>query len=74
MMENKLPISVPRSTLKDRISGRVIHGTNPGPRPYLSSVVAFSTLSLLLRGGVKGIPLCCTVMTASPLTSASRVL
>ena len=22
---------VPRSTLKDRISGRVIHGKNPGP-------------------------------------------
>lgn len=28
---------VPRSTLKDRLSGRVIHGTNPGPRPYLSN-------------------------------------
>ena len=22
---------VPRSTLKDRLSGRVVHGTNPGP-------------------------------------------
>ena len=28
---------VPVSTLRDRISGRVIHGTKPGPRPYLSS-------------------------------------
>ena len=28
---------VPRSTLKDRISGRVIHGRNPGPVCYLSS-------------------------------------
>ena len=28
---------VPRSILKDRLHGRVIHGTNPGPRPYLSS-------------------------------------
>ena len=28
---------VPPSTLKDRLSGRVIHGTKPGPRPYLSS-------------------------------------
>lgn len=28
---------VPRSTLKDRIAGRVIHGTKPGPKPYLSS-------------------------------------
>ena len=27
---------VPMSTLKDRLSGRVVHGTNPGPRPYLS--------------------------------------
>ena len=24
-----------RSTLKDRPSGRVVHGTKPGPRPYL---------------------------------------
>ena len=28
---------VPLSTLKDRLSGRVLHGTNPGPQPYLSS-------------------------------------
>ena len=28
---------VPVSTLRDRISGQVIHGTKPGPRPYLSS-------------------------------------
>ena len=27
---------VTKSTLKDRLSGRVVHGTNPGPRPYLS--------------------------------------
>ena len=27
---------VPRSTLHDRISGRVKHGTNPGPKPYLN--------------------------------------
>ena len=26
---------VPRTTLKDRFSGRVIHGTKPGPRLYL---------------------------------------
>ena len=26
---------VPRSTLKDRLSGRVVHGVKPGPRPYL---------------------------------------
>ena len=29
--------SVPASTLKDRLSGRVKHGTNPGPAPYLTS-------------------------------------
>lgn len=28
---------VPASSLKDRLSGRVIHGTKPGPVPYLSS-------------------------------------
>ena len=27
---------VPRSTLRDRISGRVKHGTKSGPKPYLS--------------------------------------
>lgn len=27
---------VPRSTLKDRVTGRVKHGTNPGPSPYLN--------------------------------------
>ena len=26
---------VPGSTLKDRLSGRVVHGTKPGPKPYL---------------------------------------
>ena len=28
---------VPASTLRDRISGRVIHGTKPGPKPYLDT-------------------------------------
>ena len=28
---------VPVTTLKDRLSGRVLHGTKPGPVPYLSS-------------------------------------
>ena len=26
---------VPKKTLKDRLSGRVVHGTKPGPKPYL---------------------------------------
>ena len=29
---------VPRRTLIDRISGRVVHGTNPGPKSFLSAV------------------------------------
>jgi len=28
--------NVPRQTLRDRISGRVAHGTKPGPKPYLT--------------------------------------
>ena len=28
--------SVPRTTLKDRLSGRIIHGSNIGPKPYLT--------------------------------------
>ena len=27
---------IPKMTLFDRVSGRVIHGVKPGPRPYLS--------------------------------------
>ncbi len=29
---------VPPSTLKDRLSGHVLHGTKPGPVPYLSRI------------------------------------
>jgi len=28
---------VPPSTLKDRLTGRVVHGTKPGPKAYLSA-------------------------------------
>lgn len=28
---------IPPTTLKNRLSGRVVDGTNPGPKPYLSS-------------------------------------
>ena len=28
---------IPKTTLKDRISGRVTHGSNPGPKQYLTS-------------------------------------
>ena len=27
--------NVPRSTLFDRVRGRVVHGVKPGPEPYL---------------------------------------
>ena len=27
---------VPKSTLHDRVLGRVLHGHKPGPKPYLS--------------------------------------
>ena len=28
---------IPRSTLQDRIHGRVVHGAKPGPKPYLAA-------------------------------------
>ena len=28
---------VPKTTLYDRVSGRVVHGSKPGPKPYLTS-------------------------------------
>ena len=31
-----LKYSVPKTTLKDRMSGRVTHGTSPGAKPYLA--------------------------------------
>ncbi len=32
-----IAFGVPVSTLKDRLSGRVQHGCNPGPVPYLTT-------------------------------------
>ena len=29
---------VPQQTLGDQVSGKVIHGTNPGPKPFLTAV------------------------------------
>jgi len=26
---------VPRTTLEDRVKGKVVHSVNPGPKPYL---------------------------------------
>jgi len=32
-----LQFDAPATTLKDRVAGRVIHGTNMGTKPYLSN-------------------------------------
>jgi hypothetical protein len=38
---------VPTTTLRDRLSGPVTHGTNPGPKPYLSSQEGVNLLNTL---------------------------
>ena len=38
---------VPQQNLHDRISGRVKHGTNPGPKPFLSQVEETDLASFL---------------------------
>ena len=45
---------VPRSTLKDRLSGRVKHGTKPGPKPYLSAEEEAELTSHLLQAADLG--------------------
>ena len=45
---------VPRSTLKDRLSGRVQHGTKPGPVPYLSQTEEGDLCSYLLSSADVG--------------------
>ena len=32
-----LEFGVPPTTLKDRIAGRVVHGSKSGPKPYLTT-------------------------------------
>ena len=48
-----LEFGVPKTTLKDRISGRVQHGSKSGRVPYLSGIVRSKSLwtisSLALR-------------------------
>ena len=41
--------NVPASTFKDRLSGRVKHGTNPGPAPYLTSSEEDELAAFLIR-------------------------
>ena len=47
---------VPRSTLNDRVSGRVVHGTKPGPRPYLSPHEESNLSEFLQAVGQVGYP------------------
>jgi hypothetical protein len=42
---------VPVSTLRDHISGRVVHGTKPGPTPYLEEAELSSFLKLCSNVG-----------------------
>ena len=46
---------VPRSTLKDRLNGRVVHGTNPGPKPYLTRNEEEELSTHLLRASSIGL-------------------
>ena len=45
---------VPRQTLQDRISGKVVHGINPGPKPYLSPVEEKDLASFLIDSAKVG--------------------
>ena len=45
---------VPPTTLKDRLSGRVKHGVNPGPIPYLSKVEEAELTSFLIQSSGLG--------------------
>ena len=40
---------VPRQTLGDRVSGKVVHGTKPGPKPFLTAVEEKELSSFLLN-------------------------
>ena len=53
-----LECGVPKTTLKDRIAGRVSHGTNIGSKPYLSKkeeeeLVKFLIIWVMVRPGLK---------------------
>ena len=49
--------SVPRKTLDDRIKGRVIHGSNPGPSTVLTAREEDALASYLLYMAERGFPL-----------------
>ena len=45
---------VPPTTLKDRLSGRVRHGTNPGPKPYLTKQEEDELAEFLIKASTMG--------------------
>ena len=47
---------IPRSTLKDRLLGKVVHGARSGPSPYLSSVEEDELVKFLLTCTDIGLP------------------
>ena len=42
---------MPATTLKDRLSGRVKHGSKPGPAPYFTEVEECELAEFLIRLG-----------------------
>ena len=40
---------IPKTTLKNRISGKVIHGTNPGPSSFLTKEEENELVSFLTK-------------------------
>ena len=57
---------VPKSTLKDRINGRVVHGTHPGPMRYLTTEEEALLADYLLKASDMGFgktrrDVCCIV-------------
>ena len=45
---------VPRSTLRDRLTGRVAHGTNPGPAKYLNNEEEHALADHLIQAAESG--------------------
>ena len=44
-----LEFGVPRTILKDRITGKVVHGTKSGPKPYLTQQEEKELVDFLVR-------------------------
>ena len=61
---------VPRSTLKDRLSGKVVHGARSGPTPYLSGVEEDELVKFLLTSTDIGLPKT-RVVRVSPISYPS---